>query len=114
VSSGPSSLLPLAFVSSRNPATHDALHPLTSLIFPSPFSSLFLILAQQALALFKRPIRQEVKRKPKAKALDEDVYVSAMEKIIRRDFFPEMVCQPVPHQYLFFVDIVLSLLPLLC
>eukprot|EP00039_Didymoeca_costata_P005059 m.78103 g.78103 ORF g.78103 m.78103 type:complete len:517 (-) comp12657_c0_seq1:196-1746(-) len=39
-------------------------------------------------------------KKRRAKALDEDVFVSTIEKIIRRDFFPELSKLEAQHAYL--------------
>lgn len=50
------------------------------------------------IELFKKP--GALKPKPKTRALDEDVYLSGIEQIIRRDFFPETAKLEAQHAYL--------------
>lgn len=49
------------------------------------------------MATFKAP---RSRKRHKLKVLDEDDYVSAIEKIIRRDFFPELPKLEAQHSYL--------------
>ena len=51
------------------------------------------------IELFKKPDAHKV-MKPKTKALDEDVYLSGIAQIIRRDFFPETAKLEAQHAYM--------------
>ena len=56
----------------------------------------------QAISLFKKP--SIPKPKPKRKVLVEEEYVSALEKIIVRDFCPELLKLRAQYEYLSAMD----------